>query len=120
MCILPIDILGLVLYNGDSENKEREEKKMKKEQTNEVKNFIDNITEENYKKTFSSKSETLHIRIGTYPDCVKEEEKDWIESKEKEREDIISKIQNVFPQYKIEKNNKRYEGFINDICITVQ
>ena len=40
--------------------------------------------------------------------------------KEKEREDMINKIQNAFPQYKIEKNNKRYQGFINDICITVQ
>ena len=93
---------------------------MKKEQTTEVKKFIDNITGKNYTKTFSSKSETLHIRIGTYPDRVKETEKGWIESKEKEREDIISKIQNAFPQYKIAKNNKRYQGFINDICITVQ
>ena len=93
---------------------------MKKEQTNEVKKFIDNITRENYTKTFSSKSETLHIRIGTYPDSVKKTKKGWIESKEKEREDIISKIQNAFPQYKIEKNNKRYQGFINDICIIVK
>ena len=93
---------------------------MKKEQTNEVKKFIDNITEKKYTKTFSSKSETLHIRIGTYPDSVKETQRGWIESKEKEREDIISKIQNAFPQYKIEKNNKRYQGFINDICIIVK
>ena len=93
---------------------------MKKEQTNDVRKFIDNITGTNYKKTFSSKSETLHIRIGTYPDSVKEIKKGWIASKEKEREDIISKIQNAFPNYKVEKNNKRYQGFINDICITVQ
>ena len=93
---------------------------MKKEQTNEVKEFIDNITGENYKKNFSSKSETLHIRIGTYIDSEKEIKKGYIERIEKEREDIISKIQNAFPQYKIEKNNKRYQGFINDICITVQ
>ena len=93
---------------------------MKKEQINEVKKFIDNITGKNYTKTFSSKSETLHIRIGTYPDRVKETEKGWIESKEKEREDMINKIQNAFPQYKIEKNNKRYQGFINDICIIVK
>lgn len=90
---------------------------MKKEQTNEVKEFIDNITGKKYKKTFSSKSETLHIRIGTYTNSI---EKGWIESKEKERESIISKIQNAFPQYKIEKNNKRYQGFINDICIIVK
>lgn len=93
---------------------------MKKEQTNEVKNFIDNITGKNYTKTFSSKSETLHIRIGSYPDSMKKTKRDWIENKEKEREDVIIKIQNAFPQYKIEKNNKRYQGFINDICITVQ
>lgn len=93
---------------------------MKKEQTNEVKEFIDNITGKKYKKTFSSKSETLHIRIGTYTNSIKETETGWIESKEKEREIIISKIQNAFPQYKIEKNNKRYQGFINDICIIVK
>ena len=92
---------------------------MKKEQTNELKEFIDYITGKNYKKTFSSKSEMLHIRIGTYTNSIKESDKGWLEGIEKEREDLISKIQNAFPQYKVEKNNKRYQGFINDICITV-
>lgn len=93
---------------------------MKKEQTNEVKEFIDNITGKKYKKTFSSKSEMLHIRIGTYTNSIKESDKGWLEGKEKEREDLISKIQECFPQYKVEKNNKRYQGFINDICIIVK
>ena len=93
---------------------------MKKEQANEVKEFIDNITGKKYKKTFSSKSEMLHIRIGTYTNSMLEIEEGWIESKEKERENIMSKIQYAFPQYKIEKNNKRYQGFINDICIIVK
>ena len=93
---------------------------MKKEQTKEVKIFVDGITEKNYTKTFSSKSETLHIRIGTYVDSVKETEKDWIANKENERQSIINQLRNKFPQYEISKNNKRYQGFINDICITVK
>ena len=93
---------------------------MKNEQTNEVKEFIDNITGKKYKKTFSSKSEMLHIRIGTYTNSITESDKGRLEGKEKEREDLISKIQNAFPQYKVEKNNKRYQGFINDICIIVK
>ena len=97
----------------------RKVNKMKKEQTCELKAFINNTLGKNYKMTFSSKSEMLHIRIGTYIDSAKDSEKLFIESKETERENIISKIQNVFPQYKVEKNNKRYQGFINDICITV-
>ena len=93
---------------------------MKKEQTKEVKMFIDSITGGNYTKTFSSKSETLHIRIGTYVDRVKETEKDWIANKENERQSIINQLQKKFPQYEINMNNKRYQGFINDICITVK
>ena len=93
---------------------------MKKEQTKEVKIFVDGITEKKYTKTFSSKSETLHIRIGTYPDSVKETEKDWIAAKENERQSIINQLQKKFPQYEISKDNKRYQGFINDICITVK
>ena len=93
---------------------------MKKEQTKEVKMFIDSITGENYTKTFSSKSETLHIRIGTYVDRVKETEKDWIAGKENERQNIINRLQENFPQYEVAQNNKRYQGFINDICITVK
>lgn len=93
---------------------------MTKEQTNEVKTFVDNITGRHYTKTYSSKSKTLHIRIGTYIDGAKERDKEWITDKEKEREEIIEKLQKNFKQYKIEKNNKRYQGFINDICITVQ
>ena len=92
---------------------------MKKEQTHDLKLFIDNISGKKYKMTYSSKSEMLHIRIGIYLDSVKETEKLFIESKEIERENIISKIQNAFPEYKVEKNNKRYQGFINDICIIV-
>ena len=93
---------------------------MKKEHTKEVKIFVDSITGRNYTKTFSSKSETLHIRIGTYVDRVKETEKDWIANKENERQSIINQLQKKFPQYEISKNNKRYQGFINDICITVK
>lgn len=93
---------------------------MKKEHTKEVKIFVDGITGRNYTKTFSSKSETLHICIGTYVDRVKETEKDWIANKENERQSIINQLQKKFPQYEISKNNKRYQGFINDICITVK
>lgn len=93
---------------------------MKKEQSNVLKEFIKDISGKNYKMTFSNKSETLHVRIGTYVDRVKESEQGFIKSKELEREIIISKIQNAFPQYKVEKNNKRYQGFINDICIIVK
>lgn len=92
---------------------------MTKEQTIEVKEFIDKLTGKNYTKTFSSKSETLHIRIGTYIDSVKEKEKEWITGKEDEREYLIEEIAKQFPQYIVRKNNKRYQGFINDICITV-
>ena len=92
---------------------------MKKEQTYDLKEFIVNFLEKDYKMTFSSKSGILHIRIGTYVDSAKETAKSYIDRKEKEREDIISIIQYAFPQFKVEKNNKRYQGFINDICITV-
>ena len=92
---------------------------MKKEQTYDLKEFIVNFLEKDYKMTFSSKSGILHIRIGTYVDSSKETAKSHIDRKEKEREDIISIIQYAFPQFKVEKNNKRYQGFINDICITV-
>ena len=93
---------------------------MEKGQTEEVKIFVDGITEKKYTKTFSSKSETLHIRIGTYPDSLKETKKDWIADKENERQSIINQLQKKFPQYEISKSNKRYQGFINDICITVK
>ena len=93
---------------------------MKKEQTIEVKEFVNAITGKNYTKTFSSQCETLHVRIGTYVDSSKDTEKDWIADKEEERENIIKGLRNKFPQYTIEKNNKRYQGFINDICITIK
>lgn len=93
---------------------------MKKDQAIEVKKFVNAITGKDYTKTFSRKSETLHVRIGTYIDSSKETEKDWIAEKEYERENIITELRNKFPQYTIEKNNKRYQGFINDICITIK
>lgn len=94
--------------------------KMKKEQTAEVKSKVDAITGKNYTKTYASKSETLHIRLGTYPDRIKETEKEWVAKKEAERECIISELRKSFPQYTVSANNKRYQGFINDICITVK
>lgn len=93
---------------------------MKKEQTTIVKNAVNEITGKNYTKTFSSKSETLHIRIGTYVDGSREEDKEWIAEKEVERKTIIKQLKLQFPQYEIKENNKRYQGFINDICITVK
>ena len=93
---------------------------MKKEQAQEVKNLVDKITGLNYTKTFSSKSETLHICIGTYPDRLREESAEWIKSKEAERKKIIKSFKTYSPKYDIKENNKRYQGFINDICITIK
>lgn len=93
---------------------------MKKENTAEVKKAVDEITGKHYTKTFSAKSETLHIRIGTYVDSKKESLKDWIDGKLDERVEIIRELRKRFPQYAIEPNGKRYQGFINDICITVK
>ncbi len=91
---------------------------MNKEQATEVKKYVDTITDKTYKKTFSKKSATLHIRIGTYTDGSKD--KEWINSKIEERKEIIWKIGTQFPGYEVAENNKRYQGFINDICITVR
>ena len=93
---------------------------MRKEQVAEVKKSVDEITGTVYTKTFSNKSETLHIRIGTYVDSQRESSKEWIEEKLQERKAIIEKLAAIFPQYEIRENNKRYQGFINDICITVR
>ena len=93
---------------------------MKKEEIKIVKQKIDEITGENYTKTFSSKTETLHVRIGSFQEGRQNELKDYIEGKEQERKTIIKKLTTIFPQYKIEENNKRYQGFINDICITIR
>ena len=35
-------------------------------------------------------------------------------------QDIMKWLQENFPQYEVAQNNKRYQGFINDICITVK
>ena len=93
---------------------------MTKEQSVAVKKNIDEFTNKNYPMTFLSKSGKLHITIGTYLSGYEEEEKAFISCKESERNAIIDYLQEIFPQYKVEKNNKRYQGFINNICITVE
>lgn len=90
---------------------------MKREQAAEVKKYVDRITGIAYRKTFNEKSATLHIRIGTYTDGSKDQE--WLNSKIEERKVIIRKISKQFPAFEVAENNKRYQGFINDICITV-
>lgn len=96
---------------------------MKKEDVKRVKKIIDQISGENYRKTFVSYTGTLHIRIGTYAkgwfDDV-EKLKKCVDCLEAERNDIINKLKDMFPEYDIQKNNKRYQGFLNDICITVK
>lgn len=93
---------------------------MTKEQTVEVRNRVDELTGVKQTQTYSSKSETLHIRIATYTDSTREMFKDGIRRAEALREELIEKLSKEFPQYTISKNNKRYQGFINDICITVK
>lgn len=95
---------------------------MNKDQVKDVKEFVDSITGKQYVKTFSSKSETLHIRIATYLDRNMSDKEwgKWIESMETERNTVLCQLQKFFPQYHIEKNNKRYQGFINDLCITIR
>ena len=93
---------------------------MTKDQATEVKNKVDEITSVNFKKTFSNKSGKLHIRIGTYNSGHEEEYRSFISEIETERDVIINELKVIFPQYKVEKNNKRNQGFINDICITVE
>lgn len=90
---------------------------MKKEYAAEVKNYIDEITSNAYTKTFSGKSGTLHIRIGTY--CDGRCDETWYNEKIAERKSMIKKISERFPEYEVAESNKRYQGFINDICITV-
>ena len=91
---------------------------MKKEQAVIVKKYIDAITDKKYRKTFNEKSETLHIRIGTYYDGYDNSE--YTNSKKEERSAIINSIKKEFPMYEVAENSKRYQGFINDICITVR
>ena len=91
---------------------------MKKEQVAEIKKYVDTITGTTYRKTFNEKSATLHIRIGTYTDGSKDQ--GWLNSKVEERNAIIRKISKQFPGFEVAENNKRYQGFINDICITVR
>lgn len=94
---------------------------MDKKQVKEVKEFINEITGKDYTKTFLSKTETLHVRIGTYYDSSLRdpEATAWIDRKNDERDNIIRELRVAFPQYNVQRNNKRYQGFINDICITV-
>ena len=94
---------------------------MKKEDVKNFKAAVDQITGKKYRKTFVSYTGTLHIRIGTYTDSSRDARTDeWIKSKEAERCDIINKLKEMFQEYDIQKNNKRYQGFLNDICITVK
>lgn len=93
---------------------------MKKEDVKRVKTAIDQITGKNYRKTYVSRQETLHIRIGTYGDEHTDGKAEWLAGKEKERNDIIDSLKQMFPEFDIQKNNKRYQGFFNDICITVK
>lgn len=91
---------------------------MTKEQAATVKKTIDEITGENFTKTFSPKSAKLHIRIATYMD--RERDAEWIEEQLNYRNELIRTLRTIFPEYQVEPNTKRYQGFINDICITME
>jgi len=93
---------------------------MTKEQMVTIKAFVGSISQ--YKMTFSGKTGTLHIRIATYVDRAKTNAEfiDWYNKMIKERNSFISEINKQFPELKAMENAKRYQGFINDICVTIQ
>lgn len=89
---------------------------MKKEQVDGIKMLVNEVAGKAYKMTYASKSETLHIRVGTYTASTAS----MIESLCDEREKVLSAIKKSLPDYSVERNNKRYQGIINDICITIK
>lgn len=101
-------------------HKTTEDKTMTKEQAATVKKTIDEITGKKFTKTFSAKSAKLHIRISTYIDSEREPQAEWIEKCLNYRNELIRTLRTIFPEYQVEPNSKRYQGFINDICITME